>query len=471
MAQLLKKIDPPSPVLEKQPPLRPLYEHQRTALGYTLEQQHPALFMDMRLGKTLVTIRRCLLYKPRDPEDGLKVLIVAPSSALGAWETELKNENQLSYVRLSGSKTVRWMKFNQEKRWYLINKEGFLALPEIEDGKFWKWDAVILDESTFLKNPRTKISKFFLKHFKNVPHRWILTGTPNPESDLEYWNQLAFLDGGVAFNCYNYWDFRVKHFEVSRFNEYDWRPKNSTTKLIRKTVSDRCMVMKRRDVGLEKKKIYQVRTFILPLKIRKMYDQAETEFEINGETTIWNVVKYQWLRRLCGGFSPDSPVHALKMEELYYLASQELKGEPIVVWFCYNQEIEACQEYLASRRIKSRAVTGKTSLPYREMNFQDFRDGEFQVLLLQEKIAQTGLDLSVSDTAVYYSEPPGLLARQQTEDRILSLKKDSPLLYIFLQIENSVDEDIHEGLKLKAARSSLSLNNILMNKLNERRQR
>ena len=97
-----------------------------------------------------------------------------------------------------------------------------------------------------------------------------------------------------------------------------------------------------------------------------------------------------------------------------------------------------------------------------------FQRKEVRVLVLQQATAQTGVDLSAADTAIYFSTPPGQMARVQTEDRILSLKKSSPLLYVDLVVKGSVDEDVMELLAEKKALSDLSLGRALAAKMRER---
>ena len=61
---------------------RKLRPYQVDALKYA-SIQHPALFIEMRLGKTLITIRRIKRYP-----DCNKVLVVAPYSALNSWKKD-----------------------------------------------------------------------------------------------------------------------------------------------------------------------------------------------------------------------------------------------------------------------------------------------------------------------------------------------------------------------------------------------
>ena len=93
------------------------------------------------------------------------------------------------------------------------------------------------------------------------------------------------------------------------------------------------------------------------------------------------------------------------------------------------------------------------------------------MLLLQQAIAQMGMDLSRADTAIYFSEPAGYLAKAQTEDRIIHPEKSSPLLYISLVVKDSVDADLHSALRVKGVSSSLTLSRALKKSLERRWKR
>ena len=436
---------------------RPFRPHQQAAFAYTLRQRHPALFMEMRLGKTLVAIRRCLLYKPLNPMLGLRVLVVAPGSALQSWKDELQAEGQDEPAALTGERSLRLaLLMYANANWFLINREGFLSLPEIAIKAIRNWDAVILDES-FIRNPRAKVTKFFLSNFRDCPHRWMLSGTPNHENDMEFWPQLAWLDG-QAFGYRTFWDWRAKEWQPD-LQGYNWYPLPSTTKTIRDTLAKRVYALRRTDAGAEPTKETIIRILEFPPEIRIAYDTAEKDFVLSNTETTYAIVKYNWLRQLCGGFDATKPLKVWdgKLRELLDLITGELRGIPTVVWFHYNQELLAALNLLIASKIGCAFLYGKQSLAEREGQRQSFQQGKVNVLLVQQAVAQMGMNLDHADTAIYYSQTPSAIATQQTADRMLSLNKKTTLLYIYLLVKDSIDEDLHEALKLKKWSSNLSL--------------
>lgn len=445
------------------------YPHQHRMMRYAMSEAHPALFVEMRLGKTLVTLRRCALYSPRNRALGLRVLVVAPNSALGSWAHEGEGEDWRVFW-LTGVKRARTQQLEDTmtiaeqptRAICLINKEGWRALRII---RLCPWDAVIVDESPFLKNPKAAVTKFFLKHFRAVPHRWVLTGTPCPEGEEEYFCQLAFLRGG-AFGFKSFWAFRQHYMEPDPFGSGAWLLKPGAADHIRRVVGGTCCVMRRRDVGMDKTKVYERREVEMDAETRKRYDKAENELvlSIPGEedrSTKWITVAWSWLRQMCGGFVDGKLVWDGKIRELLELIDGELRREQVVVWCAFNAEITAIVNALRVKRITCSWWNGNIRPAIREVTRQGFQSGRFRVLVVQEATAQTGMDLSAAGTSIYYSTPVGQMSRMQTEARILSLGKNGPLLYIDLVTKDSVDEDVMKILSEKKAMSDLSLSRAL----------
>jgi hypothetical protein len=566
--------------------------HQREAVRYARGQDHPALFMEMRLGKTLPTIRRLLMYAPLRPSTSARFLIIAPNSALGSWERELASEGETDVVFLQGTRAERLELLGSGARWNMINKEGWLALPEIGNRRYcdtcagngtrrrphgttvvnlktdkcdvridrtskwgnqfmikrgqprlasirlyrkwiqeeeqqhlldalmelvnqrlgcwckplachgdvllsllqarmpmetcpdcagaghtqmpskYFWDAVVLDESTFIKNPKAQVTRFFLKNFRDVPHRWALTGLPAPEGPLDLWCQLAWLHGR-AFDCGNYWSFRSRRFEPDCMG-FDWDPKPGTSEMIEAELARRAFCLRRQDAGMTTPKVYERREVVLPPKMREAYEKAEKLFVLEYEgrevgRTVWATQRWHWLRQLCSGYVDRRLCWSGKIDELASLLTGELAREQVVVWFAYNGELRACLEALRKKRVRAEVMLGEVKPERRRELERHFRRGWFRALLIQEAVAETGLDLSTADTAIYFSNHPGLEKRAQSEDRLIHPLKKSPCLYIDLVVKDSVEEVVSEKLAVKKWRSQRSFDRAVLAGMRERR--
>jgi superfamily II DNA or RNA helicase len=162
-----------------------------------------------------------------------------------------------------------------------------------------------------------------------------------------------------------------------------------------------------------------------------------------------------------------------KLAEVYEYLSGELLGNKCVLWACYLPEIRALTGYLNERQPgDAAAIFGAVRPRAREDLRRRFQRGDLPWLVAQPETFRHGTDLAAADTALYFSSPPGLETRQQTEDRIISMDKERLALYVDLITEDTVDESIHEGLRRKESRSNIMFRIVqdAQRRLSERRQ-
>lgn len=435
---------------------RALWEHQRQAFRFAGSRKHVALFLEMRLGKTLVAIRRLRLYTPRNSGQGLRILIVAPSSALQSWLDDLDMEGEEDIAILVGKRAERISRLQEMRRWNLINREGFLWLPQIAA---IPWDCVIVDESQALKNPTAKISKFFARQFRNVPHRWIMTGTPDPESREDYFQQFKFLHGSFMGET-NFWKWRERFFNPPdpRFREKRWTAKSGAAAAIRKYIARVSLRIRKEDIapGIFTRAIHEKRVIDLPPKWRVRYDKMESLFidedssgNLRRETKSIGEMR-AWLHDLADGFIDGEIAHKLKFIELKRLFD-DLRGESIVVWFARNQALRYAESFLQGFGIDCVGILGATPLPDRLHEFKAFRAGRRRALLLQCAIAETGINLSEASAAIYFSRPWSLQMNLQTEERIQAISRKSAPLILDILAGDTVDEDVYHSFRNKRA--------------------
>jgi len=453
--------------------MKTLWPHQQDALDYTKRAQHPALYMDMRLGKTLVAVRRILQY----PLQGrfLRALVVGPGCVLQEWQDTVLSEqggDQKVFRLDEPRKAVRQNSLvsaveNPGDSWCLINKEGHRALPEIRDVL---WDAVVLDEGTFIKDPRTLTTKFYLRNFRSAQHRWILTGTPNPESDLDFIPQLLWLHGSVA-GYPDFWKWRSAFCYVDR---YEWMPNTQGRFIIKSELAAKAFFLRRKDININLPFVREVREISLPAKVIKVYKKAEKDFILESadplvrKSTIFAVVRYTWLKDICNGFAGDQLLHTEKFDAVRDLLRGELQKDPVLIWFTSNKALYEVRRRLCKARILCDYITGDCSRIRRAKVIREAQRGKVRCLLLQVKCAEFGLNLSAFDTVVYFDLPTSAQTYQQSFERTLHLEKKTPTLYIYLVVKNSVDHDAMDGLALKKFQANSLIS--LVRRMKERNQ-
>jgi len=436
-----------------------------------------ANYMEMRLGKTLATIRWVTDHDLPARDDayasevsGEPCLVMAPTTVLEAWEKELVLERELYTVVQGATRETRLAAVREafsspERRWVLMNYETLCATSEVA---LLPWHVVILDESTAIKNPDAKISllccggtyrrvkdrrvveKTDYPGFPNVWGKAVLSGLPTPETELDVFQQMKFLYG-VFCGCRMYLGFRSAYFELV---DGKWTPRAGVGRLIKEKIHSTAFVLRRSDVHSgSARKIKETRYVSMKRDQEEMYRKVEDEFstvvEREGWEELWetqySVVQRTWMSRIAGGCDPAAqPLWRGKVDELMSLLKGDLSQQPVVVWFKFNEEIRMVEDALRKAGIPFVTLTGEVPRERRVRHLDWFRTSRVdgRALLCQIKLAKFGVDASVSDTAIYYSASYSCEEMAQSEERILHPLKKTPLLLMYLASKNTVDEDI-----------------------------
>jgi hypothetical protein len=437
---------------------------------YYVKTNHPALVVEMRLGKTLVTVRGTV-------EKGHnKIIVNAPINAMNSWEKELSLEGE-RFIRAYACPTKTRIDaiskaFEDDNRvWVLMNYEGYRYVPRAAE---LDWDCAICDESVKLKNPKSQVSGIFAEGFRRVKSRVILTGLIAPESQLDIFQQFKFLHGRFM-NRYSYWQFRSEYFQVDAMG-YAWSVKDyATEEKIKKTVHEKAFVLRRADAGMVKEKLYTTRTVVMNPKQLKLYKQIEKEFayELEGvfaDETIWATEKAIWLNYIAGGFTPDRStcLSTAKYDEILYLLKNDLKDQKAVIWFRYVHELKFCLQYLNQNGIKTVGMYGDMNVTKRNASERDFNGIGAQVLCCMEKLAAEAKDFSVASVAFYYSNEMSGNIRGQSEDRILHPLKDDALLYVDMVTSDTVDEEAIKAVQTKVFNARAFMTNFYLRRNGEK---
>jgi len=427
--------------------------HQCAALSYANDRDQVALFMEMRLGKSLVGLRWI------EPTDATRVLIVCPLSVIESWENELRLEGHEGVALVGTAKQkTRTLEDNRGARFFLTNYEALTirrrpgetrrrAIPS-PLAKL-PWDAVVLDESPRIKNPQANVTKVAQAVLARTRYKALLTGLPHPEGPFDYFEQFRFLFGSFM-GCRNFWTWREKYFRLID-GTHEWYPRRGTLGAIKREVHRLAFVCTRKQAKVGARKFHEVRRVTLPAKLRKVYDKIETDFVLGDAETKYSPVVRTWCQRVSGGRPEDTAHHGdHKLSELVRLVTGELADERVIVFFRFNRELHAARRALHKANVSATTIHGGVGRELRARRRAMCEAGTVRVVLCQIKCVNMGLDFSFCPTAVYFSNSDRYEERAQSEDRIISPVKDEPRLIVDLVTRDTVDEDILDALRDKA---------------------
>jgi len=423
-----------------------LRKHQRKVFYWAKDIEHPGFLLKMRLGKNRLTI------KDVKRDQAFPCLAFMPYSGIYGFKEDLQvcGFDESEYVVLKGTKKQRkdsLLNILFGKKIFITNRECHLSIGK--ELAQYNWKSVILDESTCIKNPNTKISRFMTKNFRDVFRRYILTGTPMPDSLLDIFQQALFLNPKIFYETPTYYSFQTRYFVKT---EYGWNAPNIHKKFIAKRLAEHCYTMNYKEAGIGNKRVYERKVFQLKKKTMKSYINFVKYFILKHDDTLYKVTDYAIaqiapLRLLCSGFIKNEETQGFdfvddsKMLLLEELLKVELKGSKIIVWCDFLIEMEYIQSITAKNiGITSTIINGTVKQSLRDHYIEQFQAGKLDMLIAHPKCFKYSTKLDKADTTIYVSSPLGGETREQTEARMRNPFLKQPDLIIDLVAEDTLEE-------------------------------
>lgn len=416
-----------------------LYRHQKIALSYMRSNNYFSLFMEQGTGKTIPSLFRILdLLKSGAIEDAL---VVAPKSALGAWERDIELFDDLDREILRDGVTL----INYDKVWRGDKKSPY----------FKKWGCIILDEAHAIKNRTSRRSKFLLRLACMSDYRYILTGTPISNGQLEnIWSLYAFLDPylerGYVYSRIFGGAYRTFQDRYCILNMYHKPSSYIHVKELQDIINEHSYRVKKVDcLDLPDKlpdEIVKVDLAEKTLYKKLATESALLEYEILAENPLSRLVK---LRQLASGhIKLDSgEILETKCEKLNIL-EELIEGyeddKKLVIFAEFKYSIGKISELLKKLKIKYVVLDGDQKDKKIWRTFQ--ADKSIRVIVCQYQTASAGIDLFASDTIIYYEPTLRSNILEQSRDRIHRTGQANKCSYIHLLTRGTVEVDIYRAL-------------------------
>ena len=174
-----------------------LHNYQVNAANYIKDKKRCALFLGLGLGKTTTTLTT--IADLTADFTILRTLIIAPLRVCNSvWKQEAAKWDHTKHLKVNvctGSTKERKEAFADDADIYVINRENIKWLVDNID---WKFDAVIIDESSSFKSYKSQRFKALksVNHLTN--YMVLLTATPASNGYMDLWSQMFLIDNGVA---------------------------------------------------------------------------------------------------------------------------------------------------------------------------------------------------------------------------------------------------------------------------------
>lgn len=429
------------------------WDYQRYCINRLLQEEALGLFLDLGLGKTVITLTAIndLKYNRFAMR---KALVVAPKKVAEAtWSNEASKWLHLQHLRIMpvlGAKQRRIRALNTPADIYVINRDNIVWLTEYYRNA-WPFDLVVLDELSSFKNhaaQRTKALSWIRPHVKRIVG---LTGTPAPNGLLDLWAQIFLLDQGQRLEK-NISGYRTKYFEKN-YNGFGYTAKPGADDVIQRKIGDICISMKAEDYLELPDAITNVIPIVLDDKAQKQYKQMEKELLLQVEgteiTATSAAVLTGKLLQLCNGALYDGErqvheIHDNKIEAFTELIEQ-LNGKPALVFYSYQHDL-----------VRIKAALAKSGLRIRELKTPqdqlDWNNGQVDILLAHPASAAYGLNLQDGGNhVVWFGLNWSLELYQQANGRLHRQGQKQKVILHHLVVQGGADEDVMAALEGKAA--------------------
>lgn len=444
------------------------YEYQRNAIRFVREHPRSGLFLDMGLGKSVITLT-AIRQLMDDCEVG-RTLVVAPKKvAETTWTAEAGKWDHLQCMRVArvlGTARHRKKALAENADVYVIGRDNFAWLVGLYAGCL-PFDALIIDELTSFKNAKSqrfKAMRIATAGFQRVVG---LTGTPAPNGLLDLWGQMYCIDMGERLGK-SVTRYREAYFSQHRWNNIVVRcdAKKGSEAIIRSKIADICLSMQAKDyLQLPDLMVHTV-PVELPDPVKKAYIRFERERVIefktkhDGEPSQLLVNSAAGLMNKLAQFSNGAvydgegnahEVHSEKLDKLAEIV-EGAAGESVLVFYQFKHDIP---------RIRGRLKGYRVDVYEGERQLLDWNAGKIDVLLAHPASTAYGLNMQAGGHyIVWFGTGWDLELYQQANARLHRQGQRHPVTVYKLIGAGTVDERANEALEGKRDRQQSLLDSL-----------
>lgn len=338
---------------------RHLFDFQKHIVKSALKHGRYAIFAECGLGKTLMQLAWAdAIHK----KECVNVLILCPLAVSMQTVEEAKRFGIDACKHGHGESAIHVTNYEQ-----------------IDNIDISRYDAIVLDESSILKNFAGKMKSRIVECFRNYRFKLCCTATPSPNDETEICNHAEFLNVSSRLEVLSTFfvndtgdtgTWRLKKHAESDF--YAWMASWAT------------MIGSPHDIG------YKADEYVLP-KLTYYTHEVETNKTDNG--MLFNDVAVN-----ATSFNQEL---RNTMQSRIDIASALVNdsSDQWIVWCNLNDESKS----LAHSIPDAVEVSGSMSIEQKEERLLGFASGKYRVLITKKEIAQFGLNFQNCHNQVFVS--------------------------------------------------------------------
>lgn len=456
------------------------HPYQINGIKLIAGRSNGALLLDPGLGKTSMSLGAFTVMK--DAGAVTRMLVIAPlRPARLVWPVEIAKWADFAHLRVSlvlGTVAQRKAALAADADVYIINCDNTAWLFEPANWALFGDRApemLVVDESTRFKNPSSQRFKALRTHLDKFSRRYILTGTPTPQSIEDLFSQAYICDEGAALGRY-ITRFRREfcwaesiHVGGGRVIQ-KWHPKADAADRVYQRVNGMALRLKAEDHLVMPKLVDNRIEVELPAPARAQYKALEKDLFLatGGGATMAPAnaaACLMKLRQLVNGmaYATDEDkqllsvsIHSAKLDALAELV-EEQQGTPLLVAVSFLHEVDAIREALGDATIPY--LGGGVSAKAADDIVTRWNKGELPVLLAHPASVAHGLNLQAGGHCVaWFGLTWNLEEYEQLNRRVYRQGQTKTVVIHHIIARDTVDGDILDALQAKSSAQAAILN-------------
>jgi SNF2 family DNA or RNA helicase len=428
-----------------------LHEYQSASVNHLQNNEKCGLFLDMGLGKTIITLTflNRIIYEELEIE---KALIIGPKRVVeSVWTSEVTKWDHLKNLKLTkivGSPMQRDKALLEKSDIHLISRDNIVWLCG-KYGGHMPYDTLVIDESSSFKSAKSqrfKALRLVIGQFKRVI---ILTGTPAPNGLIDLWPQIYLLDKGDRLGR-TITAYREGFFKPDARNGqviFNYKLQESGEERIHARISDICLSMRAKDYLNLPERINNYVELKFDEELQKKYDDFERdkvmEFIDSGvELTAINAAgMVNKLLQFANGAVYDEEknyheVHTMKLDALEDIL--DVDDKPVLVAYTYRHDLER----ILAKFSKLNPVVLKT-----DQDIQDWNASKIRLMIMHPASGGHGLNLQYGGSnIVWFGLTWSLELYQQFNARLDRQGQTKPVIINHLVSSNTYDMNVIKSL-------------------------
>ena len=430
------------------------HEYQKASVDHLQRNEKCGLFLDMGLGKTIITLTflNKIIYEELEID---RALIVGPKRVVeSVWTTEVEKWSHLKNLKLTkiiGSPMQREKALLEKTDIHLISRDNIVWLCG-KYGGHMPYDTLVIDESSSFKSAKSqrfKALRLVIGQFKRVI---ILTGTPAPNGLIDLWPQIYLLDSGDRLGK-TITSYREMFFNPDARNGqviFNYKLQETGEERIHARISDICLSMRAKDYLDLPQRINNYIELKFDEELQKKYDDFERDkvmefIESGVELTAVNAAgMVNKLLQFANGAVYDEDknyheVHDMKLEALAEIL--DVDDKPVLVAYTYRHDLER----MLVRFSKLKPVVLKT-----DQDIKDWNAGKIRLMIMHPASGGHGLNLQYGgNSIVWFGLTWSLELYQQFNARLDRQGQVNGVIINHLVANNTYDMNVIRSLNDK----------------------